>query len=98
MDLEHLLNSTVDIILTRGFTVEHLDRECTTRNGKRWCGSIEIGEFLRVHSGRCNDQFEITTPGENFRARKYNQSITKISEFLLFRSKPINTSVLNERS
>ena len=48
MDLKYLLHSAVDIIFTRGFGVENLDREGTSGNSKCWCIAVESRELCNV--------------------------------------------------
>lgn len=53
MDLQDLLNSTVDVILARRFAVENLDWEGTPRNREARCLAIEIGELNNGKSLDC---------------------------------------------
>lgn len=61
MNLQDLLDGAIDIVLTWGFTMINLDRERTSWN--RICRRIpkELRKLLRIHRGRSNDQFEITS-------------------------------------
>jgi hypothetical protein len=53
MDLEHLLDGTVDIVLARRFAVERLDRERSTWNGERRSVSVEVRELKQNERSCC---------------------------------------------
>lgn len=52
MDLKHLLDGAVDVILARGFGVKHFDWEGSTWDGEYGSVSVKVGEFFSIHRGR----------------------------------------------
>lgn len=65
MNLENLLDGAVNVILTRRFAVERLDRECSAGNCELRCVAEEIRKLVRIHSGRRDNEFEVATAGKN---------------------------------
>ena len=61
MDLQDLLDCTINVILTGRFTVIDLDREGSTRDCVGGGISKELGEFLGVHSSRSDNELQITS-------------------------------------
>ena len=45
VDLQYLLDRTIYVILARGFCMEYLNWESTTRDGECGCIAIELGEL-----------------------------------------------------
>ena len=65
MDLQYLLNGAVDVVLTWRLGVKGFNREGPTRNGEGRSVAVKFREFLGVHRGRGNYQFEVSSTRED---------------------------------
>ncbi|SRR5258708_1170083 len=66
VDLEHLLDGAVNVVLARRFGGEDFDWEGSTRDGEYGGVSVKVGEFLGVHRGRRDNQLEISPTREDY--------------------------------
>ena len=65
MDLQYLLDGAVYVVLAWRLGMEDFNGEGSTRDGEDGGVAIKVGEFLSVHRGRSDNQFEVSSTGED---------------------------------
>lgn len=65
MDLNSLFDSRVDVVFARVLTEHQINGESSTGDDENGHITKKVGEFRRVHRGRCDDQFQILSATHN---------------------------------
>ena len=66
MDLQDLVYGAVDVVFAGCFGEEDVDGESTAGDVELGCSAVERGETLGVHGCGGDDQFDVSTTGEDF--------------------------------